>query len=640
MSEPSSLADLAAFERVLSHTKLRVRGARAARGLIVGGAVIFTWGVVASATNQAFGAGHTLSLLALSLLPALWPVSADGAAKLLDRAHDEHERATTGVEFLRAPVSERTPFMAAHLRDLGARAGSWSAARAVPVRRPRELLLLSLPLLAWVALRIIPASEPAKPRASLTVEKQAPSLDADDLAAFRNELRSISRDQPRPEPGGDRLQTFNQLLERLATGEVSRSEGIRALLSLERNLLTESREQAVNEAEQARLNELADALARVSKLLSEALKARQLAVAAKELRAVTQQVSENANQKEQLKRALEQERARLRAEDARDARAEELDGLLKKPRPAQESASERSLFERRRRELDQLRREQAERQASSRRLDRLSRDLADASEAFAGNDSSEAQRQLEQAAQELERFAERERASQTAQQLAREASQLRELLQRKEPSRGADESQASAGGAGSSREQRQQRFVLRARGEDEQHTLSIRPGDSSERQPGQGAQGQQGQGEQGQGTQGKDGQDKQGEGAGGEQVQVLTPGSDGQGGQSLEILLPATRSVSQTGGAGSERGAPPLPSPTSLKATHSDSAVAGSPGKGPTRSQVILDAADRGFRTAPYQKVYADYRAHAESVIERDQVPQGHRFYVRRYFQLIRPRDE
>ena len=37
--------------------------------------------------------------------------------------------------------------------------------------------------------------------------------------------------------------------------------------------------------------------------------------------------------------------------------------------------------------------------------------------------------------------------------------------------------------------------------------------------------------------------------------------------------------------------------------------------------------------------MYTDYRAHAEDVLERDQVPPGYRFYVRRYFQLIRPRD-
>jgi len=34
-----------------------------------------------------------------------------------------------------------------------------------------------------------------------------------------------------------------------------------------------------------------------------------------------------------------------------------------------------------------------------------------------------------------------------------------------------------------------------------------------------------------------------------------------------------------------------------------------------------------------------DYVRHAESVLERERIPGGYRYYVRRYFQLIRPRE-
>lgn len=61
--------------------------------------------------------------------------------------------------------------------------------------------------------------------------------------------------------------------------------------------------------------------------------------------------------------------------------------------------------------------------------------------------------------------------------------------------------------------------------------------------------------------------------------------------------------------------------------------------EGPSRSEVILGAADRGFVGRGYRDVYTDYSDHAEEVLERDEVPPGYRFYVRRYFQLIRPRD-
>jgi hypothetical protein len=69
-----------------------------------------------------------------------------------------------------------------------------------------------------------------------------------------------------------------------------------------------------------------------------------------------------------------------------------------------------------------------------------------------------------------------------------------------------------------------------------------------------------------------------------------------------------------------------------------DHAAQSAQSEGPSRSEVVLSAADRGFADEGYRKVYADYRDHAEAVLEQDQVPSGYRYYVRRYFQLIRPR--
>jgi hypothetical protein len=61
--------------------------------------------------------------------------------------------------------------------------------------------------------------------------------------------------------------------------------------------------------------------------------------------------------------------------------------------------------------------------------------------------------------------------------------------------------------------------------------------------------------------------------------------------------------------------------------------------EGPSNSEVILSAAERGFKGKPYKKVYTDYRTVAEQQINKDKVPDGYRFYVHRYFQLIRPRE-
>jgi hypothetical protein len=62
-------------------------------------------------------------------------------------------------------------------------------------------------------------------------------------------------------------------------------------------------------------------------------------------------------------------------------------------------------------------------------------------------------------------------------------------------------------------------------------------------------------------------------------------------------------------------------------------------GQGPSTSSVVYGAAERGFAGGGYRKVYTDYKTVAEEAIERDRIPSGYEFYVRRYFQLIRPRD-
>jgi len=92
-------------------------------------------------------------------------------------------------------------------------------------------------------------------------------------------------------------------------------------------------------------------------------------------------------------------------------------------------------------------------------------------------------------------------------------------------------------------------------------------------------------------------------------------------------------------GAGTQHDPQMLEDPTGLQRRTQSSRVQGEEGDGASRSEVILGAADRGFVGRGYQEVFTDYEGHAEEVLERDEVPPGYRFYVRRYFQLIRPRD-
>jgi hypothetical protein len=79
---------------------------------------------------------------------------------------------------------------------------------------------------------------------------------------------------------------------------------------------------------------------------------------------------------------------------------------------------------------------------------------------------------------------------------------------------------------------------------------------------------------------------------------------------------------------------------TDLKGKTVDVTAAGADtGQGAASSQVIYGAAERGFVGRGYKQVFTDYQTVAEQALSQDEIPSGYRFYVRRYFQLIRPRE-
>jgi len=71
----------------------------------------------------------------------------------------------------------------------------------------------------------------------------------------------------------------------------------------------------------------------------------------------------------------------------------------------------------------------------------------------------------------------------------------------------------------------------------------------------------------------------------------------------------------------------------------SESASDSPAGEGTASAEVIYGAAERGFTGKGYKDVFTEYQSVAEQVLDKDEIPPGYRFYVRRYFQLIRPRE-
>ena len=64
-----------------------------------------------------------------------------------------------------------------------------------------------------------------------------------------------------------------------------------------------------------------------------------------------------------------------------------------------------------------------------------------------------------------------------------------------------------------------------------------------------------------------------------------------------------------------------------IKSGTEDTQVAGQDtGQGSSRSEVIQGAAERGFTSRGYQKVYREYHTVAEEALSKDEIPGGYRF--------------
>ncbi len=59
--------------------------------------------------------------------------------------------------------------------------------------------------------------------------------------------------------------------------------------------------------------------------------------------------------------------------------------------------------------------------------------------------------------------------------------------------------------------------------------------------------------------------------------------------------------------------------------------------KGSSRRETILAAAQKGFASKGYQKVYQDYQKIVEEVMRNEKLPSSYRHYVKQYFSKIRP---
>ncbi len=628
----AGMTELGPLTQVVARTLGRVRLQRAIESATAGLAVSFAVGCSVRLVQRWLffrNQNEPLWLVGISLAAALvawlWPLKRETIAARIDRAHAFHDRVQSALEF--AERKDRSRFMEAAIQDAVTRASTLSPQRAAPFSAPRARYVTLLCGALWIGAGLLPAR-----RVQITTHTpivRATALSQDELSGFRDELASLESAAPVSAEQEQLRAAYRTLLDRIAGGGLDRSASIEALLSLEKRLMPDTHGELG--ANQAALSELAKDLAKADETLAGALLKQDPNAAAEALAALAKNLKTRPEaQRARLKEALEGIKRRSEATESNRKRQDELESLLKR-KESPKTPEEKRLLERNKRELERLRRDNQTARERSRELERLDRDLADAAQALGNDGFDQAENSLQRGAEDLKRLGQEQGTREQREALAKQVAQLRELLQRqREQNNGKGQAKKSDG---SSQQERSKRFTMRAGGQDPDAE------DAMLLAPKTGKEGEKG-------GSGKEPGEKDGE----QSAQQGKPGQQGKpafelggaGPGSAELELPGSTQVvgDSQPKASDEHDTRRLGNATDLDSELRDSQVAGTISKGPARSEVILDAADRGFATAPYRKVYSEYRSHAEEALDKEDIPAGYRFYVRRYFQLIRPREE
>lgn len=556
----------------------------------------------------AFVVGVAIVVAWVKRLPRL------AGAVALDRHHALSGRLATAIEFSQA--RQPTPLMEAAIVDGAAHAERLDPRGAVPLRISKDWRWAAVlgAALAFTALFEIRETHVVAEADTL----DAVDVTADDIDAMREFLRDMDQ-QSSTDDSKQAVAEFNRLVDDLADRRLDRTEAFRRMTALENKLLegNEADRKALEEA----LKKIGEEMkkADLTKPAGDKIEQNELTDADKRLRDLAKKLREQGKsidkaQLDKMRKALERaSKANAERQKSLDEQRKKLEKeLLNKKRDMADGGAnerEKRLLEKKKRELERLNRQAEAQRSAKRQLDRLDRELAKAAADLAKDLGLSAQ-DLERGAEDLNRMARKQMTQKEKEQMRKKLEELREMLRRQ-------------GKGGKMRLVRLRNFQQRARGGQGQ----------------KGGQGGQGQGQNGKGQ--KPGQGGMPGGKGGkggkDQTFVIGPG-----GQKLLMLSQGPGGSGQQPGQGAGTGhdSNVQGKATNPKSGTQDTQVAGQDtGQGPARSEVIESAAERGFASGHYAKVYREYHTVAEESLSKEEIPGGYRFYVRRYFQLIRPRD-
>ncbi|HVK76913.1 MAG TPA: hypothetical protein VM734_26485 [Kofleriaceae bacterium] len=448
------------------------------------------------------------------------------------------------------------------------------------------------------------------------------ALDPDDEAYMRELVADLKAagDKDDIKELSDYAAKIERLLDQAERGELTKEQ-----------LLEEMKkaEAALNERAEPDQAEISKDLAEtgkelqkneLTKELGEALAKNDLEKAKQELEKLADKMEKGElteQQQQQLAKTMEQvaqryeQKQQQRQDQSKQALQQQEDAIrkLEKERDQAKTDEERQEAERRlekkKQELQELKKKQDEKEQSAQResLKRLHKDMDKAAKQLQQKDQDKSQqdqqqenqkqasRTLKDVADETGKVDQDQRKQAAQKKVSSQMDDLREAMRRaKQRGQRGPQNPFGKGNKGG----KNQDFARRAGGGQ---------GQKGAWKPGQG-QGQ-GQGKQGQGQNG------------------------GQGNQ-------PPNGPSDTYGDGHDPNL--VGDPTGKSGNTKDEDVSGVHGKkGPSRRETILSAAQKGFASAKYREVYADYKQQVEEVMRSEKVPSSYKYYVKKYFTKIKP---
>jgi hypothetical protein len=628
------MSDLSRIHALIARTRRRLRAQKFLEWLVTGLplavagglAVMWFWRMEQLADGAALGLALGLLgvLIAVALAGAMRPMPRAGVANRLDRASGLADRLGTACEFvdrLQAAPDKEHPdtraLMEAAIADAQAHADRANPRVAAPFKTPRDTRAAAAFLVIAGAVASLgfspdthrladfwpkPVDDAQAAAAAALRDKQA--LDSDDINYARQyveELRAIA-EQSKDPALLDLSKQLSELLDKAERGDISKEDLLARMDELEKNYDAATRSDPTSD-----LSELKDAAKELKKepltrRLGEALEAGDMDAAAKEMERLADQIDKKEltpEQQQRLAAALDkaskkQDEARAKQEQQRQQENEKKDDELakkkdevrrleKKSQEHPEDQQAKRQLEKKKRELDKLERDkqdrdqQAKQDKGERKLDRLGRDMKQGAENLKNKKSEQASENLKDGAKQAKGFENEQKQAANKKQSQSQLNDLKQAL------RNAKQRKGGQNGRQLSRLGRRQEWEQRAGG---QQPGGQKPGDK----PGQ--------------------------------------GPDGKG--------PPGPGHGDTPSPGDVMG-----DPTHPKGPTRTENLAGVDGRGPSKRQTIVTAAQKGFSSTAYKQVYADYKKVVEEVIRQEKIPPSYRYLVKRYIDdIIRPRQD